>query len=412
MPSHEGNSSHPLPDISRGERGKFAAAPGIRVAPDGMLRTRRKSSVDASSSGFPSGRRDFTAQPSATALSPIRAPQFSRPSFTDQHGSRAAQAIQSLIAATTPVLSQSYESISPTTRRVSEAVHHGTDPLSEDPHDSGEWGGCARASSPNAAVPAFSQDRPGDDNLSSPQFDILGLHLERTPTRSVNDPDNGHLSEDSASSDDYGKEQDAERDRRARSLTRRKQQRQKEREAEDIYHRANALPAQPPKPVHAAAQPYRAQSSGQPNHTHNPANSPRSDVPAVQPPAVDDDIPVILTGFDPMPDGCNEDDKYEEVEYTGKGKGKASSSGNKGGRMSAESVAACQQFGAEVHRSARTLAMELNMNLATVMRVAGLSLKATKVGNFHNSLRMVIRHEHAERVEQDSSLGMLHRFRN
>lgn len=379
MSSCEATSSPLRADVMRGERGRFAAAPGIRVAPDGMLRTRRKSSVDASSPGLPSGHKDFTPKPSEHAFSRLPAPEFNRPIFGDQHGSRAAQAIQSLIAATKPVLAKSHAFVSPTSRHVAESVPRGSSLVSDDHQDSGEWAGCEGGSGQSDVELASSPHRPSDDLLSSPPFNILGRH----------DPVQHSGSEASESSDDYGKKQDEERDKRARSVTRRKVQREKEREAEDVYHVPNKLTAQRPKPVHAPAEPSRAQFSGTAVHT------------------VDED-PVILTGFDPMPEGCDEDDEYEEVEYTGKGKGKASSSGNKGGRMSLESVTACQKFGAEVHRSAQTLATKLNMNLATVMRAAGLSLKATKVGNFANSLRMVLRHEYAEQAEQDSNLGMFH----
>lgn len=67
--------------------------------------------------------------------------------------------------------------------------------------------------------------------------------------------------------------------------------------------------------------------------------------------------------------------------------------------MSATSVALCQAFGADVHHCALKLAEQLNINVSTVMRVTDLTVKVTKVGNFANSLRMVIKHDYTERLD-------------
>lgn len=302
--------------------------------------------------------------------------------------------MQSLLQVTAPVGHQK--------TAASKSIFPTSSPDPPEENDYGSWGGCAHVSPDNtlhSELPA-SPTILGNDS-PTPPFDIRGNH--RTPSPSASPTarevlEDDHSTHEHSSGSDYGKEAEAERARRARSRERSQQALR----SEDAQG-AEGSPRQP----------YRgAPSKDRPGNTQGVVR-PMASMSRLSPPgqhnavaAPDVDYVAITTGFDSPSDVENEDDDDEQLTGTGKGKGKASVSARKGGRMSAENVALCQAFGAEVHRGALELAAQLDVNLLTVMRTADLAVKPAKIGNFANSLRMVIRHDYAERLAAGDELGM------
>lgn len=372
------------------------APPGYRVSTDGLYQTSR--ALSGGSHRLPPPQRDnlFPVSDREPESSPLTR-RIPAPQFDTLHLSPAV-----LDLTTTAEV-----------RRAEKTGAVGT-ALSSDPdlHNHGDWGGCGDLSPHNTISPDTpSPSSSHGDRSPTLSFNIRGHGHRASPERSPGhceaaEPpkEQSAFESDSSGGSDYGKEQDAALSRRARS-------RQRERDDHAKQDAEQAAAYQLQERLQLQEKLVLEDIDRNLSNIRHVASHSRSTVPLQRNvPVVPVEMPAdILTGFDPMPDGEDPDDDDDDEDQpinTSKGKGKASLSGNKGGRMSAQSVGKCQAFGAEVHRGALALAAELNVNLITVMRTADLTVKVAKVGNFANSLRMVIRHDYADRVAAGEDLGM------
>ncbi|KZP09870.1 hypothetical protein FIBSPDRAFT_900198 [Athelia psychrophila] len=366
---------------------------GFRVSKDGLYQTRRHPEVGSQPHTPPAHGRlspsgSFTPRQRTIPPSRIPAPRF---------GPQSPTAQPDLTGPVTPPSPEHVES-----------------------HDYGDWNGCTGISPTSLILserphPSSSRSRPSPSIRSlTPVFNIRGHHV---PAPSDTQQELSGSGDDTSHSD-YGRDQEEERHRRARSQERRRdnQRKQDDEEADTLHHVQNWRARQREEEQERERKVTKSREKGHDKNlpdVRDGASTSRLTVPPKQTATLiaNAEPAAILTGFDaPQADeDVDDDDDHDDdhVAKTGKGKGKAGPLGSKRGRMSADTVSRCQAFGAEVHRSGMVLAEELQVNLVTLMRTAGLTIKAAKVGNFANSLRMVISHEHADRVAAGEALADL-----